>query len=167
LEQYNGGVQSFFGTDQQGRVIRAVLTSGRAVIYGSRVDNGTNDGAFVLAQALRSNQPPVFLGIDASSDGDLDFLDADGDLTLDSPIPISLSFLFNYPFTVSAQDPEGDPLTFTLRNAPKGMTLLSETAGTVFYAPSPTDLGKTINLEVEISDGFGATAVLVPLQIMP
>ena len=167
LEQYTMGVQSFFGTEQAGRVIRAVLTSGRAVIYGSRVDNGTNDGAFYLAQALRSNQPPVFLGIDASSDGDLDFLDANGDNIIDSPIPISLSFLFNYPFTISARDPEGDPLTFSLQNAPKGMTLLSDSAGTVFYAPSPTDVGKTINLEVKITDGFGDTIVLVPLQITP
>lgn len=167
FEQYTVGVQSFFGTDQEGRVIRAVLTSGRAVIYGSRVDNGTNDGAFFLAQALRSNQPPVFMGIDASSDGDLDFLDANGDNILDSPIPISVSFLFNYAFTISARDPEGDPLTFSLQNAPKGMTLLSETAGTVFYAPSPTDLGKTIHMEVKISDGFGDTIILVPLQITP
>lgn len=164
-EQYNG-TDAFFGAGG-GRLVKAVLTQGKAIIYGSRVDNGTNDGSFLLAQKLQSNQAPLLLGVDAASNGSLDYRDADGDNLLDSPIPFSTSFLFNYLFTISARDPEGDPLTFRLVNPPTGMMLTDDQAGTVYYAPSKQDINKTIQLSVEISDGFTTTIATLPLQITP
>ena len=164
-EQYNGA-EAFFSAGG-GRLVKAVLTAGRAIIYGSRVDNGTNDGSFVLAQKLQSNQAPVLLGVDAANNGTMDYRDADADNTLDTPIPFSTSFLFNYIFTIAARDPEGEPLTFHLVNPPAGMVLTDEHAGMVYYAPSRQDINKTIPLSVEISDGFTTTTAILPLQITP
>jgi hypothetical protein len=164
-EQYNGP-DAFFGA-AGGSLVKAVLSEGKVVVYGSRVDNGTNDGSFVLAPKLQSNQAPRFLGVDASSNGSLDYSDADGDNVLETPIPFSTSFLFNFLFTVVAQDAEGDPLTFRLVNPPAGMTLTDEHAGSIYYAPSKQDVNKTIQLKVEISDGFTATVATIPMQITP
>jgi len=164
-EQYNG-TDAFFAAGG-GRLIKAVLTQGKAILYGSRVDNGTNDGSFILAQKLQSNQAPLLLGVDASSNGSLDYRDADGDNILDTPIAFSTSFLFNYIFTISARDPEGDPLTFRLVNPPAGMMLTDDDAGAIYYAPSKQDINKTIQLSVEISDGFTTTTAVLPLQITP
>ena len=167
IEQYNAGAGAFFGTNQQGRLVKGVLNSGQAILYASRVDNGTNDGVFMTAQPLQSNQPPVFVGVDAAGDGSINYADANGDGVLDTPIPFSTSFLFNYNFTIVASDPEGDPVTVSLRNPPTGMKLISASDGTVYYAPSPQDINKTINLLVDISDGFSTTTETLPLKITP
>lgn len=164
-EQYNGAEAFFSGGG--GRLVKAVLTEGTAIVYGSRVDNGTNDGVFLLAPKLQSNQPPLFLGVDTTSDGTLDYRDADGDGVLDNAIPFSTGYLFNYLFTIAARDPEGDPLTFRLVNPPAGMMLTDERAGTVYYAPSTQDANKTLQLNVEITDGFAVTLARIPILVTP
>lgn len=166
-EQYNQGYKNFFQTNQTGRVIKAIMTEGKAIIYGSQVDNQTNDGAFFLAQSLKSNEVPYLLGVDAGANGTLDYKDENKDNILDSPVVFNEGYPFDYVFMIKAKDIEGDPITFKILNAPKGMTLLSSTEGKIYYDPDKTDINKTINLEVELSDGLGKAIVIIPLQVNP
>ncbi len=163
--QYNGGYKNFFQTEAKGYLIKAILKEGKAIIYGSLIDNKTNDGSFFLAENLKENEPPYLLGIDASSDGTIDFRDENRDNILDTPIIFSEGFPFNYVFTILAKDLEGDPIKFKLLNPPQGMILLSETEGKVYYDPSKEDISKTINLEVELYDGLGKSHSIIPLQV--
>lgn len=165
--QYNQGYKNFFQTDQQGKVIRAVVNQGKVILYGSQVDNRTNDGAFFLAQNLKSNEAPYLEGVDSGSNGTLDIKDADRDNVLDGPVVFSENYPFDYVFTIKAVDPEGDPVTIKLLNPPKGMVLLSSSEGKIYYDPDKSDVNKTINLEVELSDGLDKTISTIPLQVNP
>ncbi len=163
--QHNEGYRSFFQTDAKGYLIKAILQEGKVIIYGSLIDNKTNDGSFFLAENLKENEPPNLLGIDKGSDGTIDLKDENGDNILDSPIVFYEGYPFNYVFTILGKDLEGDPIKFKLLNPPQGMHLLSESEGKVYYDPSKDDISKTINLEVELYDGLGKTHSIIPLQV--
>lgn len=166
-QQYNQGYKNFFQTDQSGKIIKAIMTEGKAIVYGSQVDNQTNDGAFFLAESLKSNEAPYLLGVDAGANGTLDLKDENKDNILDSPVVFNEGYPFDYVFVIKAEDIEGDPITFKILNAPEGMTLLSSTEGKIYYDPDKADINKTINLEVELSDGLGKTISIIPLQVNP
>lgn len=165
--QYNQGYKNFFGTEESGKVIKAIVSQGKVILYGSQIDNRTNDGAFFLAQNLKSNEAPYLEGVDAGSNGTLDLKDEDRDNVLDSPVVFSENYPFDYVFTIKAKDPEQDPITFKLLNAPRGMVLLSSSEGKVYYDPDKGDVNKTINLEVELSDGLSKSIAVIPLQVNP
>lgn len=165
--QYNQGYKNFFGTEEKGSVIKAILSQGKVILYGSQVDNRTNDGAFFLAQNLKSNEAPYLEGVDLASNGTLDLKDENRDNILDNPVVFSENYPFDYVFSIKAIDPEGDPITYKLLNPPRGMVLLSSTEGKVYYDPDKGDVNKTINLEVELSDGLGKTISTIPLQVNP
>lgn len=165
--QYNQGYKEFFQTDQEGRIIKAILEEGKAVLYGSQVDNKTNDGSFQLAQNLKSNEPPYLEGVDAASNGTLDFKDQDGDNILDETMVFNEGYPFDYVFSIKARDPEGDPINFKVLNPPKGMVLLSSSEGKIYYDPDVSDMNKKINLEVELSDGLAKSICFIPLQVIP
>lgn len=166
-EQYNKGYKEFFGTDQTGKIIKGILTDGKIILYGSQVDNKTNDGAFFLAQSLKSNEAPYLFGVDAGANGTLDIKDENGDNILDSPVVFSEGYPFDYVFLIKAKDVENDPVTIKLLNPPQGMYLLSSSEGKIYYDPDKADISKTINLEVELSDGLGKTNSIIPLQVNP
>ncbi|ODS24406.1 hypothetical protein AB835_03655 [Candidatus Endobugula sertula] len=57
-----------------------------------------------------------------------------------------------YSYTVVATDPDNDPLSYTLLNAPVGMTI---TGGTINWVPNAAG---TANVTVQANDGRGGTA---------
>lgn len=59
-------------------------------------------------------------------------------------------------YRIEAQDPDGDPLTYSLSKAPSGMVL----SGSTLEWDVPDDaLGKTVEVEVAISDGNGGQTI--------
>lgn len=81
--------------------------------------------------------------------------------------------------TVSAKDPEGDPLTFTASATDKGGTVVINSRGRFTYTPSDaarhaaaaadaTDADKQDGFEITVSDGHGGvTTVAVAVVIKP
>jgi RHS repeat-associated protein len=61
-----------------------------------------------------------------------------------------------YSYLVQAHDPDQDPLTFTLLEAPQGMTINSD-SGEIQWLPDTNVLGP-YNVMVQASDGKGGTA---------
>jgi hypothetical protein len=59
--------------------------------------------------------------------------------------------------TVVAEDPDGDPLTYTLVKGPEGMAL---SGSTLTWKVSDRDLDRTAEVVVRISDDDGASTVL-------
>jgi hypothetical protein len=72
-----------------------------------------------------------------------------------SPTAVPASRVLTH--TVVAEDPDGDPLTFTLVKGPEGMTL---SGPTLTWKVSDRDLGRTAEVVVRISDDDGASTVL-------
>ncbi|MGP6149924.1 tandem-95 repeat protein [Priestia flexa] len=89
----------------------------------------------------------------------------------DPPVTGNLSFTINEDTTLSnrvtATDPDGDPLTFSLQNAPTNGTVLVNADGTFTYTPNPNFNGTDV-FTVLVSDGQGGTAVsTVTVTILP
>ncbi|WP_210607808.1 tandem-95 repeat protein [Priestia flexa] len=89
----------------------------------------------------------------------------------DPPITGNLSFTINEDTTlanrVTATDPDGDPLTFSLQNAPTNGTVLVNADGTFTYTPNLNFNGTDV-FTVLVSDGQGGTAVsTVTITVLP
>ncbi|SCB88311.1 MULTISPECIES: tandem-95 repeat protein, partial [Priestia] len=89
----------------------------------------------------------------------------------DPPVTGNLSFTINEDTTLSnrvtATDPDGDPLTFSLQNAPTNGTVLVNADGTFTYTPNLNFNGTDV-FTVLVSDGQGGTAVsTVTVTILP
>ena len=82
-----------------------------------------------------------------------------------TPVTVAhLSALYSYP--VTASDPDGDPLSFSLANAPAGMTIDANT-GLIGWTPTLAQLG-TDPVTVQVSDGQGETATQAyVVQVLP
>lgn len=66
---------------------------------------------------------------------------------------------------IEAEDPDGDPLTYTLRKAPPGMTL---NGSTLEWQVPDGFLGRPFDVVVEISDGQGGSTVQnISMTIQP
>ncbi len=63
-----------------------------------------------------------------------------------------------YTSKVIADDPEGDPLTYTLREGPKGMTIDSK-SGVIRWEVKPENKGEH-NIVVSVSDGHGGETIV-------
>lgn len=63
-----------------------------------------------------------------------------------------------YTSKVMAEDPEGDPLTYTLREGPQGMTIDSK-SGIITWEVKPENKGEH-NIVVSVSDGHGGETIV-------
>jgi hypothetical protein len=70
--------------------------------------------------------------------------------------PSQATFRFDgstYTYQVKATDPDGDPLTYTLKAGPPGMTVDPST-GLITW-PVPTDFKGIAQITISVTDGFG------------
>ena len=70
------------------------------------------------------------------------------------PLPVAQRGLYQYLLT--AVDPEGDPVSFELQNAPPGMTI-DRTAGLISWK-IPTDLSGAYRVRIVAEDGQGGSS---------
>lgn len=104
--------------------------------------NRADDGLIFLASYNYSNVPPIISGTpDTSVDQDEE-----------------------YSFTPSAYDPNGDPLTFSVLNAPSWANFNPAT-GQLSGTPTNEDVGATVNIEISVTDG-AMVASLAPFSIV-
>ena len=68
-----------------------------------------------------------------------------------------------YDFRPTASDPDGDPLTFTIRNQP-AWTSFDPATGRITGTPSLSDIGDYAAIEISVSDGTAA-ATLTPFLV--
>ena len=61
-----------------------------------------------------------------------------------------------YVYGATATDPDGNTLTFSLTNAPTGMSVVAST-GAISWTPVASQIG-TANVTVKVADGLGGTA---------
>lgn len=159
--QYNQGIPLFLGVENENDdVIYARVREGRAFIYGSIVQNSTNDPSFVPFVATRENFAAQLLGVDLDEDGTIDIADANGDGVLDGEVPIQTLGYPNF-FRIVVADPEGNEVELELIDASNDVRLLEN--GTVQWLPPGMFRGTSGALKVQASDGFATTQFLIPV----
>lgn len=160
--QYNGGVSTLLGsTSAPGDVVYARVRSGRAIVYGSVINQATNDPSFVEFSPTRENIPPVLAGVDANEDGTIDIQDANHDGILDSPIMLATFGIPNF-FRIVVTDPEGHPVTLSIKSQRNDVRLVDDN-GTIEFVPNSYLKGGTDTLLVDASDGTDTVTFSLPV----
>lgn len=75
--------------------------------------------------------------------------------TISGTPPTSLVAGTSYDFAPTASDPDGDALTFSIRNRPVWASF-SNTTGRLSGTPAAADVGQFANVVIEVSDGRAA-----------
>lgn len=161
--QYNNGVSTFFGVEARDNdSIHALVTEGKALFYGSVVNNASGDPYYVRGVRTREDIRLSFVGVDTNEDGIVDVFDADHDGVVDQPIDMYTSLFPNYFRLVSAND-GGAPVTYELVDAPIDAQLIDDN-GTVIWAPGGDVKGKTGVLKVRATSGYETAVLSIPVR---
>lgn len=162
--QYNGGITSLVGVEPRDNdSLHAVVLSGRAIFYGSAVNNGTGDPTFVPGVRTRADITINFLGIDIDEDGTVDIGDHDQDGVLDASLDVTTSM---YPsiFRIVAEGEFGELVTFQVLEAPLDDARLIDNAGTILLG-APGDLkNKTGTLRIRATAGGASSTLTIPIH---
>lgn len=118
------------GTDQK---LAVSLKRGDKISIGATPFDGVDQGKPVLEEREILNMPPMIM--------------EHREFTFDGK---------TYTYQVKAEDPDGDPLTYSLGAAPNGMTIDSST-GLVKWTVPPDYKGVT-SMAVIVDDGHGGTS---------
>ncbi len=114
----------------------ATVTDGQLnLAFSAAVDHPKVAAIEVSGTNINTNQPPVITS---------------------TPQTIAIQGV-QYKYDVEATDPEGDPITYSLKESPNGMTINSNT-GLIQWVPTENDSGD-IQVKVQASDGNGGTDV--------
>jgi len=160
--QYNSGVSSLFNVDSQDNdTVQATVTSGRALPYGSVVNNASGDPTYVPAVLALSDRRINFLGVEFGNYGKIDIADANHDGTLDRAIDIQTStFPVGFRVVVSA----ATPATFELIDAPSGARL-ADANGTIFWMPDARFAGTSTTLRLRVTADGTTEIITIPVNI--
>jgi hypothetical protein len=160
--QYGSGIISFLNsTEQNDDAIHAVVTKGKAIVYGSAVNNASGDPTFVPGVRGRADIRLNFIGVDVNGNGTIDATDADHDGVLDQPIDL---WLRGYPtyFKVLVTGPNGEPASLEFIDPPDNAHFVDAQAAQWF--PNPAE-GPTTTLKVRAT-AAGITEVLtIPVRL--
>jgi len=160
--QYNRGAETLFASSSEPNdVVYARVVSGRAIAYGSVVNQLSNDPTFIRARVASGNQAVRFLGVDLDENGTVDLVDSDNDGRLDGTVEVITGSFPNY-FRIVAEDPEGKRVTYSLVNGPRDAEFI-DTNGTLLWYPSQSLKGTTSTLVVRVSDDGDSRDLVIPV----
>jgi hypothetical protein len=155
--QYNNGVVTFLGsTASDGDVIYATVTKGKAIAYGSSVNNASGDPTYVPGIRARSDSHISF-AVDVNEDGTADIKDANNDGVLDSPVDL---FTIGFPNYFRVVFPGHDNVKVELAEPTPSALVLDN--GTVEWAPSVDQRGSTQNLRLKVTVNGVTEIITIP-----
>ena len=161
--QYNLGVQSLLGAEPRDNdTVYAMVTSGKAIFYGSSINGATGDPTFVPSVRTRDAITINFLGLDIDENGTIDLADANHDGVLDAPLEVTTS-MFPSIFRIVAQGEFGEAVTLEIVSAPAGGALFI-TADTIQMGASGDLKGTTGELLVRATAQGGTSVLTIPLR---
>ena len=161
--QYSTGTSTFFGvTPQDNDVVHAQLAGGRAMFYGSAINQTTGDPSFVPGIRARAESRITFLGVDENEDGVVDLVDADNDGVIDTTMDL---FTMGFPnfFRVVAVGENGEPATLEIIQPLTDISLIDE-QGTVSYAPGGNLRGSIGTLQLRATSGSDVAVLTIPVR---
>lgn len=155
--QYNNGVVSLLeSTASDGDVVYATVIKGKAIAYGSSVNNASGDPTYVPGIRTRADSHIAF-GVDINEDGTLDIKDANNDGVLDAPVDL---FTIGFPNYFRLVFPGRDNVKVELAEPAPSVLLLDN--HTVEWAPSVDQRGSTQNLRLKVTANGVTEIITIP-----
>lgn len=160
--QYNGGIAHLFAASAQNDdTLHARVTAGKAVFYGSAINNATGDPTYIPGVRTREDVLITFAGVDLDENGTADVVDADRDGVLDTPLVIAASLFPSY-FNLLASGEFGEAVQFEIVSSPAEATLLD--ADTLRVAAGGEVKGKTGEIRVRATTGSSSSIFTIPVR---
>jgi hypothetical protein len=163
--QYNDGVSSLF-TDanvvlQDNDTIHAVVTNGRALAYGSVINNASGDPTYVPGLLARYDLRINFLGVSFGGTGTIDIADANHDGLLDRSVDIQTG-TFPIAFRVVVTSVSG--ATFELVNPPNDVRFFDANGG-IIWTPNAIAAGTSTTLTLRVTADGSTDIITIPVNI--
>ena len=159
--QYNNGIVTLLGSSAaDGDVIYATVTKGKAIVYGSSINNLSGDPTFVPGIRLRGDSHIAF-GVDVNEDGSIDIKDANNDGVLDSPVDL---FTIGFPNFFRIVFPGQSNVKVELAE-PTPSALVVDDKGTIEWAPSVDLRGSTQTLRLKVTINGVSEIISIPGRV--
>jgi len=159
--QYNFGVSSLLNAaSQDNDTVHATVTNGRAIAYGSVINNASGDPTYVPAILARADSRINF-GIAFSDTNNINIGDANHDGVLDQTIVIPTN---TWPLSFRLVVNSATPATLELLNAPPQLRL-TDAQGDLTWWPDGATSGTTLNLKVRVTADGTTEIITIPFTI--
>jgi hypothetical protein len=160
--QYGNGVSTLFAnTPADNDTVHAIVTSGRALAYGSIVNNASGDPTYVPGVLARADLRINFAGVDFGDSGRISVPDANHDGLLDHSIDVQTG---TWPIAFRVVVNSATPATFELLNAPPELRFF-DTRGGITWSPSANSAGTTLNLKIRVTADGSTEIITIPVNI--
>jgi hypothetical protein len=160
--QYNTGVSTLFNTaSQDNDTVHAIVTSGRAVAYGSVVNNASGDPTYVPGLLAHPDSRINFAGVAFGDSTSVSVPDANHDSVLDRSIDVQSG---SWPISFRLVVNSATPATFELLNAPPQLRFYDANGGLTWW-PDAASSGTTLNLKVRVTADGATEIITIPVNI--
>lgn len=160
--QYGNGVETLFASAAQDNdTVHAIVTNGRALAYGSVVNNASGDPTYVPGILARADLRINFAGVDFGDNGRISVPDADHDGVLDHSIDVQTG---TWPIAFRVVVNSTTPATFELLNAPSELRFFDARGG-LTWSPNALSAGTTLNLKIRVTADGSTEIITIPVNI--
>jgi len=160
--QYGNGVETLFGKlPQDNDTVHAIVTNGRALAYGSVINNASGDPTYVPGVLARADLRINFEGVDFGDNGKISVPDANHDGVLDHSIDVQTG---TWPIAFRVVVDSTTPATFELLNAPSELRFFDARGG-LTWSPNALSAGTTLNLKIRVTADGVTEIITIPVNI--
>ncbi len=160
--QYNDGITTFLNSSpQDSDTVHAVVTQGRALAYGSAINNASGDPTYVPGLLVRPDLRINFAGVSFGNNGAIDVADANHDGVLDRAIDIQTG---SWPIGFRVVVNSSTGATFELVNPPSDLKLV-DTRGGILWTPSASLSGTTTTLTLRVTADGSTEIITIPVNL--
>jgi len=160
--QYGNGVETLFGKlPQDNDTVHAIVTNGRALAYGSVINNASGDPTYVPGVLARADLRINFEGVDFGDNGKISVPDANHDGVLDRSIDVQTG---TWPIAFRVVVNSTTPATFELLNAPSELRFFDARGG-LTWSPNALSAGTTLNLKIRVTADGVTEIITIPVNI--
>jgi hypothetical protein len=160
--QYNDGITTLFNSSSQNNdTVHAVVTSGRALAYGSAVNNASGDPTYVPGLIAHPDLRINFVGVSFGDTGSIDIADANHDGVLDRAMDIQTG---SWPIAFRVVVNSSTGATFELVNPPNDVKLFDAHGGIV-WTPSASTSGTSTTLTLRVTADGSTEIITIPVNL--
>jgi len=160
--QYNSGITSLFNAGSENNdTVHATVTSGRALPYGSAVNNASGDPTYVPAVLASADLRINFAGVDLGDKGSIDIADANHDGVLDRAVDVHTG---TFPVGFRVVVTSANPVTFELIDPPADVKFYDNRGG-ISWSPSARFAGTSTTLRLRVTADGSTEIITIPVNI--